>query len=314
MHHARRKDRTHESDVRALGHREKEEWSWSVAFSRNRGLIREDEQRRLQNATVAIAGAGGVGGSHALQLARQGVGGFVLADPDTFSVANFNRQVGANLETVGRNKAEVMASMVADINPEARVTTLREVSEATVERFVTEADVVIDGLDAFALTPRRLLHKVARAHGKWVLVAGPLGFGTAMLAFSPDGPSFEDHCGFEPNMSALEEFVAFFAALAPSGLHAKYLDFREVNFLERTGPSAALACELASSLVAMETLALLLGRRAPRAVPYSTELDLYGRVFRVRRRYGSGRSPFQRLRRAILLYLVRRHGVLPEEP
>ena len=41
-------------------------------FWRNIGLISEDEQRRLLEARVAVAGAGGVGGLHILTLARLG--------------------------------------------------------------------------------------------------------------------------------------------------------------------------------------------------------------------------------------------------
>src|SRR5262245_44903583 len=91
------------------------------AFSRNIGLVSPGEQARLARASVAIPGVGGVGGWHALTLARQGVGRFRLADFDTFSIANINRQAGAFQSTLGRPKVEVLRSMILDINPSAEV-------------------------------------------------------------------------------------------------------------------------------------------------------------------------------------------------
>src|SRR3954462_14568363 len=84
-------------------------FSYEEAFSRHRGLIGPAEQERLRRSRVAIAGLGGVGGIHLVTLARLGIGGFHIADPDRFELANFNRQYGANVQSLGRGKAEVMA-------------------------------------------------------------------------------------------------------------------------------------------------------------------------------------------------------------
>ena len=62
-----------------------------TAFSRTLGLITRGELDVLRDKTVAIAGLGGVGGSHLLTLARLGIGRFHLADFDTFGIENFNR-------------------------------------------------------------------------------------------------------------------------------------------------------------------------------------------------------------------------------
>ncbi|MET0056427.1 MAG: ThiF family adenylyltransferase, partial [Candidatus Thiodiazotropha sp. 6PLUC10] len=79
-------------------------FDYQTAFSRNIGWVTKGEQQRLRQARVAIAGLGGVGGSHLLTLTRLGIGEFNLADFDTFAVENFNRQAGANLNTVGQPK------------------------------------------------------------------------------------------------------------------------------------------------------------------------------------------------------------------
>src|SRR5690349_3872351 len=88
-----------------------------IAFSRTLGLVTRGEMEKLHQKTVAIAGLGGVGGSHLLTLARLGIGSFHLADFDSFDLENFNRQAGANVSTVGRPKLEVMSEMARLINP-----------------------------------------------------------------------------------------------------------------------------------------------------------------------------------------------------
>src|SRR5690349_17939081 len=86
-------------------------FSYDEAFSRNLGWFADYEQQALRGKTVAIAGMGGVGGVHLLTLARLGVANFRIADLDRFEVANFNRQVGATMSTLGRAKVDVLAEM-----------------------------------------------------------------------------------------------------------------------------------------------------------------------------------------------------------
>src|SRR5210317_1073782 len=119
-------------------------------FSRNIGLLNEREQEQLLLSRVSVVGAGGVGGLHILALARLGLGKFNIADPDTFEAANVSRQFGAANSTYGRNKAEVLAEMVVDINPQADVATFSEgVTEQNRDEFLGDAKVLIDGVDFF---------------------------------------------------------------------------------------------------------------------------------------------------------------------
>src|SRR5437764_7307201 len=90
------------SDARA-------DFCYKEAFSRNLGWLTEWEQQALRHKRIAIAGMGGVGGFHLLTLARFGIGAFNIADMDKFELVNFNRQIGATMETIGRPKAQVMA-------------------------------------------------------------------------------------------------------------------------------------------------------------------------------------------------------------
>jgi molybdopterin/thiamine biosynthesis adenylyltransferase len=287
--------------------------SFERAFSRNIGLVSSLEQQRLARACVAIPGVGGVGGWHAITLARHGVGRFRIADFDTFTASNLNRQAGAFVSTMGLSKVDVLRDTLLDINPDADVTVFREpIGPANVDAFLDGADVVLDGIDFFALDARRTVFEAARRRSLWALTAGPLGFGAAILAFAPEserGMTFERYFDFESCASPGERLVAFAAGLAPAALHAPYMDLSRVDFREKHGPSAALACELCASALSMETLRLLLGWGTPLPAPAFQQLDLATRVWARGTLHWGNRGPLQRLKRAWLTRTLESRGV-----
>lgn len=90
-------------------------------LSRTELLIGEEGIEKLKASRVAVFGIGGVGGYVVEALARSGVGAFDLIDNDTVALSNLNRQIIATLDTVGRQKTEVMRERILSINPEAKV-------------------------------------------------------------------------------------------------------------------------------------------------------------------------------------------------
>ena len=90
-------------------------------FSRTEMLLGKAALGKLANSSVAVFGIGGVGGAAAEALARSGVGRFALCDDDSICLTNINRQIIATHKTLGRDKVEVMAERIRDINPEAEV-------------------------------------------------------------------------------------------------------------------------------------------------------------------------------------------------
>lgn len=284
-------------------------WSYAEAFSRHYPLLRGVEQERLRHSCVALAGLGGVGGIHLATLARLGIGGFHLADPDCFETVNFNRQHGASLRTLGRNKALVMADEARAINPEVRLRVMPEgITSENVGRFLDGVDLLIDGLDFFALRTRRLLYAEARRRGIPAVIAGPLGFGVAWLLFDPRGMSFDAYFDLDDGMEPLDQLVAFAVGLAPRGLHTRYLDLADIDLASGRLPSAGLACQLCAGVAAVETLRLLLGRGGVRSAPHYFHFDPYLRQFHAGYLRGGNRHPWQRCKRWWLGRLARRLG------
>ena len=287
------------------------QFGYEEAFGRNLGWLTEGEQQRLRDRTVGVAGLGGVGGSHVLALARLGIGGLRLADPDAFELANFNRQAGANLDTLGRGKLDVLSDMARRIDPELRLGGFPEgLTEANLDAFLDGTDLVLDGLDFFLLDIRARLFDRCAERGIPVVTAAPLGMGTALLTFLPDGPRFEDYFRLA-GLSPERRQVNFLAGLAPRGLHRPYLmDPSRVDFASGAGPSTVMGCELCAGVAATEALKLLLGRGPVRAVPRYQHFDAYrGRWVRGWLPGGNG-NPLQALRCRIGYRVFHRFGEL----
>ena len=138
-------------------------------FTRTELLLGADAMEKLRGSRVVIFGVGGVGGYVAEALARSGVGAFELVDRDVVSVTNLNRQIIATWKTIGRDKTEVMAERIADINPEAQVT-LRKCF------FLPETDYVVDAVD----TVTAKIEIILRAQQAGVPVISSMGAGNKL--------------------------------------------------------------------------------------------------------------------------------------
>jgi molybdopterin/thiamine biosynthesis adenylyltransferase len=284
-------------------------FSAADAFERNLGLITGEEQQKLARSLAVIAGCGGVGGLHVHTLARLGVGRFRVTDFDAFSVANFNRQIGATMETVGKNKAEVTAAMVRAINPEAEVAVVPGgVTRENADDFVRGAGVVVDGIDFFSLDARRELFTAARRAGISAVTAGPLGFGATLHVFGPDGMSFDEYFDLHDGQGPFDQLVNFVLGLAPAGLHMPYLDFETVNPATGRGPSSIVGTQMAACLVGAESVRILLGRGRSTEAPAYLQFDAYRRLLRTGRLPHGIRGFAQKLRRTMLVKRLRAMG------
>ncbi len=277
------------------------EYDYFEAFSRNLGFLSKEEQTRLKNARVAIAGLGGTGGAQVLALSRMGIGRFHLADPDTFELVNFNRQSGATMPNIGRAKTAVARETIQSINPEAEITTFDGgINVENIDDFLEGVDVVVDSLDFYCFEERFLLYSNARKRGLWVLTAPPLGFGFTLIMFDPNGMKFEDYFGFRPDMSARQRVIALIAGIAPKPFMFKYLDRSRPDFEGRRLPSVGAAPFMIAGVMATEVTRILTGKSRPMAAPTIYQFDAMLRRFRKKTYFWGMRGPIQRLKRLAL--------------
>lgn len=271
-------------------------FDYDRAFDRNVGWVTAAEQQILRTKTVAIAGMGGVGGVHLLTLARLGIQRFRIADFDTFDLANFNRQVGATMSTLGQPKAEVLAAMVRDINPAAEIRIFpKGVDAANLTEFLDGVDLYIDGLDFFAFQAREETFSACERKLIPAITVAPIGMGAALLNFIPGRMTFEQYFGWA-GQSDDEKALRFLVGLAPAGLHRQYLVVpSRVNLAERRGPSTMMACQICAGIAGTEALKVLLGRGQVLAAPHGMHFDAYRNKMSRTWRPGGHRNLMQRL-------------------
>ncbi|MFI3277942.1 MAG: tRNA threonylcarbamoyladenosine dehydratase [Rikenellaceae bacterium] len=125
-----------------------EEWLERTAL-----LLGDDKLSKLESANVLVVGLGGVGAYAAEMVARAGVRRMTIADADTVNPTNINRQLVALHSTVGREKSEVLAERLRDINPkiELRIVSKYIKDELTDELLDSDKfDYVIDCIDTLS--------------------------------------------------------------------------------------------------------------------------------------------------------------------
>lgn len=277
---------------------------YQEAFRRNAGVVGDTTQAKLHSAHVAIAGLGGVGGIYATSLARLGVGNFTIADADVFEVVNMNRQAGASVTAVGKQKTVVTEQMIKDINPYANVRVFSAVTEENVEEFLRDADIVLDGIDFFNIEARRLLFRTARDQRIPALTAAPIGFGSALLVFDPQGMSFDDYFAFTDTMTEKEQLVSFAIGLSPSLLHRSYYAPKTLNLDTKQAPSCVGGTLACATWVVSEVHRIISG--APyEAAPVSFQFDPFVKKFKRAHLLGGNRNPIQRIKKWYFLRVLR---------
>lgn len=108
-------------------------------------------QAKLKAARVLVVGAGGLGAPLIQYLAAAGIGTIGIADDDTVSLSNLQRQVIHGTPDLGRPKIESAADAVRRLNPHVAVEghALRLDAENAAD-LIARYDVVADGSDNFA--------------------------------------------------------------------------------------------------------------------------------------------------------------------
>ena len=129
-------------------------------------ILGKEKLERLNSAHVLVVGLGGVGAYAAEMICRAGVGRMTVADSDTVSESNINRQLIALHSTVGKSKAALVADRLRDINPEIELTVVEEyIRDEMTYRLLDAAkyDYIVDAIDT--LSPKAALIKGALDRG-----------------------------------------------------------------------------------------------------------------------------------------------------
>src|ERR1700712_5800750 len=107
-------------------------------------------QLALQEASVLVIGAGGLGAPALMYLAAAGIGTLGVVDDDIVSLSNLQRQIIHTTPDIGRRKVDSAAEQIHALNPhvgfEAHATRL---DAGNVMSLIGGYDLVLDGSDNF---------------------------------------------------------------------------------------------------------------------------------------------------------------------
>ena len=255
---------------------------YSQMVDRNLGVLTPEQQATVRKMIVAIAGVGG-NADVAITLAQMGFQHFRVADPDVYGMSNLNRQLGCTSETLGKSKAVIIAEEIKRINPTATVEIYPDgVTVGNVESFLRDADVVVDGIDIYAMDAKKKYFDVARKNGQAVFCCPAIGYGDAIGIFDPEkSPTFAEYFGAPPaNQDPadlefrryVENFGMMFLSTKPAGMDMTYA--RKRSKLGKA-PAIAAGCRLNSALVASAVMDYKFGlsKNIP-IVPTTWHIDL----------------------------------------
>ncbi len=141
----------------------------SEIFSRNRGILETDV---LATKKVAIVGLGSGGSQICVELARAGVGHFVLFDFDRLELSNISRHV-CGTRDLGRLKTRAMRDDILQRNPSATVEihNIDINTESTAfDQAIASVDLIIGATDnnrsRFNINAAALKHQIVALFGR----------------------------------------------------------------------------------------------------------------------------------------------------
>ena len=134
--------------------------------------------RKLKEASVGIAGAGGLGSNIAMALARAGVGHLLIVDFDKVEESNLNRQYYFR-DQIGEFKVEAIRE-----NIEKAVTTCHvelfngKLKKGSMHQPFEEVDIVVEALDTASTKAEFIEDVLSNLPGKPLVGAsGVAGYG-----------------------------------------------------------------------------------------------------------------------------------------
>lgn len=198
-------------------------------------------QRRIRNSSVLLAGAGAIGNEVAKNLAMLGVGQMLIVDRDTVELSNVSRMVFFEQSDLGKNKAEVLAKNIHTKYPYVQTTAFRGDLERLPLKFYLDSDAIICGLDN--VVSRIFLTQICRKYSIPLVDGGITGLNGRIHVYIPPDDACPV-CMFPPNQ------------------YSKIAGLRnpcDAPLEQEAAPSFSTTISLVSSILAQETIKLILG-------------------------------------------------------
>jgi len=198
-------------------------------------------QNKLRTATVLLAGAGAIGNEVAKNLAMLGIRRILIADRDRVEMSNVSRMIFFQSGDLGKNKAEVLAKNIHAKYPYVETRAYRGDLENMPLKLYLDSQVILSGLDN--VISRIFLTQICRKYLIPLVDAGIIGLTGRVQTYIPPNDTCPI-CLFPPN-----QYSNIVGLRNPC----------EGPPEQQTVPSFATSISLVSSILAQETVKIILG-------------------------------------------------------
>ena len=111
-------------------------------------LIGENNFNKIKNSKILLVGVGGVGSFAFETLIRSGFQNITIIDNDIVEESNINRQLVANLNTIGKNKVDIALNIANNINKNININAFKMfLSKDNINELDDDFDFIIDACD-----------------------------------------------------------------------------------------------------------------------------------------------------------------------
>ncbi len=124
--------------------------------------IAESGQTRIRDASVFIAGIGGLGSISSYYMTAAGVGHIRFVDNDQVELSNLNRQIMHRTSDIGQSKTGSAGKKLSQLNPDCRLEPIEDtLTRENAIDLVQGCDLILDATDNLAA--RKALNHAAHA-------------------------------------------------------------------------------------------------------------------------------------------------------
>lgn len=142
-------------------------------------LIGKENFEKITTKKILLVGCGGVGSFAYTALIRSGFLNITVIDKDRVDLTNLNRQLIANLNTIGQNKVDVARKMASSINPKIVINNLNIfLNKDNINSLDKDYDYIIDACD----TLNTKLELIKFANDNDIKIISAMGLGNRVHA------------------------------------------------------------------------------------------------------------------------------------
>ena len=146
-------------------------------FERTINLIGIDNFNKISNLNILLVGLGGVGSFVFESLIRAGVNNLTIVDYDVVTLSNINRQLVANINTIGRKKIDVAIEHAKEINNKININALDiKITSENINNLKNDYDFIVDACDS--IDAKISLIKFAKEHN--IKIISSMGMGNRL--------------------------------------------------------------------------------------------------------------------------------------